>query len=79
MNSLCIRKLTPLECLKLMGFSKDDYDAIKDEFGDGAIYHVAGDSIVTCCLVALFGTMTDIDYRKTINEYVETLKGDYND
>ena len=77
MNDLAIRKLTPLECLKLQGFSEEDYNAIKDKFSDSAIYHVAGDSISTTVEIAMFGSMTDIDYRKLINNYVETLKGDY--
>ena len=76
---LRIRKLTPLECLKLQGFSEDDYNAIKEQFSSSAIYHVAGDSITVSTLVALFGELTDLPYRQVINEYVGTLKGDYND
>lgn len=76
-TKLRIRKLTPLECLKLQGFSEDDYNAIKNDFGDSTIYHVAGDSISTTVEMAIFGSMTNIDYRKAINDYVETLKGDY--
>ena len=74
---LRIRKLTPKECLKLQGFSEDDYNAIKDEFSSSAIYHVAGDSITVSTLVALFGELTDLPYRNIIEKYVETLKGDY--
>lgn len=76
-TNLRIRKLTPLECLKLQGFSEEDYNAVKTQFSDSAIYHVAGDSISTTVEIAIFGSMTDIDYRKLINNYVETLKGDY--
>ena len=75
---LRIRKLTPLECLKLQGFSEEDYNAIKQEFSDSAIYHVAGDSISVSVLCGIFGSMTDLDYRKQIDDYVATLKGDYN-
>lgn len=78
-KKLRIRKLTPKECLKLQGFSEDDYNAIKDEFSDSAIYHVAGDSITVSTLVALFGELTDLPYRNIIEKYVETLKGDYGD
>lgn len=78
MNDLRIRKLTPLECLKLQGFSEEDYRAISKRFGDSAIYHVAGDSISVSTLMAgVFGTMTNIDYRKATQDYVETLRGDY--
>lgn len=76
-SMLRIRKLTPKECLKLQGFSEDDYNAIKDEFSSSAIYHVAGDSITVSTLVALFGELTDLPYRNIIEKYVETLKGDY--
>lgn len=76
-EELSIRKLTPLECLKLQAFTEEDYNNIKDLFGDGAIYHVAGDSITTTVICALFGTMVNVDYRKEIEEYTEKLKGDY--
>ena len=76
-EKLRIRKLTPCECLKLQGFTEEDYLAIKDRFSDSAIYHVAGDSISTTVELAMFGELTNIDYRTLINNYVETLKGDY--
>jgi len=68
---LRIRKLTPCECLKLQGFTRQDYNAIKDEFSSSAIYHVAGDSITVSTLIALFGELTDLDYRTIIQDYVE--------
>lgn len=71
MSDLAIRKLTPKETLNLMGFSGNDYDNIK-EWNDSAIYHVSGDSIVVTCLMALFGELTDLDYRKIINDYIES-------
>lgn len=70
-SKLRIRKLTPLECLKLQGFTEEDYNAIKDTFSDSAIYHVAGDSISTTVEMALFGSMTELNYRQVINDYVE--------
>lgn len=77
MEELRIRKLTPLECLKLQGFSEEDYNAIKSRFNDSAIYHCAGDSISISTQVAMFGECTNLNYRKVIYDYVETLKGDY--
>lgn len=68
---LRIRKLTPLECLKLQGFTEEDYNAIKDQFSSSAIYHVAGDSITVSTLCALFGELTDLNYREIIQDYVE--------
>ena len=74
-----IRKLTPLECLKLQGFNEEHFNSVKNDFSSSAIYHVAGDSITTTTLVSIFGEMTDLPYREIIQKYVETLKGDYED
>ena len=76
-NELRIRKLTPLECIKLMGFERKDYESLV-EYGlsDSAIYHCAGDSIVATVLVGLFGTMTNKDYEQIIKDYVERIAND---
>lgn len=77
-SKLRIRKLTPLECFKLQGFSESDYLAVRQRFkNDMPLYHVMGDTISVNVELAMFGEMTDLDYRKIINDYVETLKGDY--
>ena len=75
---LRIRKLIPLETMKLMGFERKDEQAMR-EIGmtDSAIYHCAGDSIIVTCLMALFGQMlpiSDNDLQQKIEKYVETLK-----
>ena len=75
---LRIRKLVPLETMKLMGFERKDEQAMR-EIGmtDSAIYHCAGDSIIVTCLMALFGQMLPIsekDLQQKIEKYVETLK-----
>lgn len=75
---LRIRKLVPLETIKLMGFERKDEQAMR-EIGmtDSAIYHCAGDSIIVTCLMALFGQMLPIsenDLKQKIENYVETLK-----
>lgn len=73
-----IRKLTPVECMKLMGFERKDEQAMKKVgLSDSAIYHCAGDSIVVTCLIGLFGQLLPIseeDLLKKINEYVTILK-----
>lgn len=48
-----IRRLTPKECLLLMGFTEKDYEAIK-EFSDTQIYKMAGNSIVVNVLEEIF-------------------------
>lgn len=61
-----------------MGFSKDDYQAMRDiGMSDAQIYHCAGDSIISLCLVGIIGMATDIeeqDLYKLMEDYVETLK-----
>lgn len=42
-----IRKLTPRECFRLMGFSDENFDACKDLVSDTQLYKQAGNSIVT--------------------------------
>lgn len=73
-HNLRIRKLTPLECIKLMGFTKSDYLAMRS-IGqtDSQIYHEAGDSIVVTVLMAIFGKLCHVDYESIIKKYVDTL------
>lgn len=74
--NLRIRKLVPLETLKLMGFERKDEQAMRSVgMSDMAIYHCAGDSIVTTCLMAIFGQMllTEEETQKKIDDYVEGL------
>nr|DAN25001.1 MAG TPA: Cytosine specific methyltransferase [Caudoviricetes sp.]DAX42424.1 MAG TPA: Cytosine specific methyltransferase [Caudoviricetes sp.] len=50
-----IRKLTPLECWRLMGFSDNDYYAAKSvDISDAQLYKQAGNSIVVTVLEAIF-------------------------
>lgn len=49
-----IRKLTPQECFRLMGFSDEEFNKIKDNFSDTQLYKMAGNSIVVDVLVAIF-------------------------
>ena len=46
-NRLEIRKLTPCECIKLMGFEERDYQILRDsKISESQIFHMAGNSIV---------------------------------
>ena len=50
-----VRKLTPLECLKIMGFDEEDYKKLKDAgISDTQIYKQAGNSIAVNVAEALF-------------------------
>lgn len=52
-----IRKLTPLECWRLMGFSDEDFHKAELENSNTQLYKQAGNSIVENVLVAIFGQM----------------------
>lgn len=50
-----IRKLTPLECFRLMGFNDNDYIKCKKiKISDTQLYKLCGNSIVVNCLVEIF-------------------------
>lgn len=76
-TNLRIRKLTPKECFRLMGFEDDDYTAC-DSVGlsKSAIYHCAGDSIVTTCLIGLFSKLihSGNEHIDIIRNYIEKIK-----
>ena len=53
-----VRKLTPRECWKLMGFDAADFDKAKAAgVSDTQLYKQAGNSIVVPVLEAIFGQM----------------------
>lgn len=50
-----IRKLTPLECWRLMGFDNEDFYKAKSQgISDSQLYKQAGNSIVVNCLYYIF-------------------------
>jgi DNA (cytosine-5)-methyltransferase 1 len=77
-----IRKLTPKECWRLMGFSDSDFNtakqALNDKFYKGKdrsnsqLYKQAGNSIVTNCLIAIFHSLfieNTTDYERYLIDY----------
>lgn len=74
-TDLRIRKLTPCETVKLMGFERKDYQAMRDlGMSDMQIYHCSGDSIVVSVLMGLFAEYLGIeDYEKRIEQYTEQV------
>lgn len=68
-----IRKLTPRECFRIMGVKREDYEAAAKHQSPSSQYHLAGDSIVTTCLMAIFGELLTIDYNTKITELTEEL------
>lgn len=57
-----IRKLTPYECGKLMGFDRADFVRMHEAgLAETTLYHSAGDSIVTTVLMGIFGKLLGYD------------------
>lgn len=52
-----IRKLTPKECWRLMGFTDQDHDRAAKYTSVSARYKQAGNSICTCCLISIFSSL----------------------
>ena len=59
-----IRKLTSLECWKLMAFSMDDHNRAAKYVSASALYKQAGNSIITNVLVALMSSLFIEDGHK---------------
>lgn len=69
-----IRKLTPKECWRLMGFSDKDCDHASKYVSDSALYKQAGNSIVTSCLVAIFYSLLFKDSSTKWSDYIVQYK-----
>lgn len=69
-HNLRIRKLTPLECFRLMGFDDDDFYKIKG-ISNTQLYKMAGNSIVVDVLVHLFKNLFE---ALESNERAEIIK-----
>lgn len=60
-NDVAIRRLTPLECFRLMGFDDEDYQKITElKISDTQAYKMAGNSIVVNCLTEIFKKLKEI-------------------
>lgn len=54
-----IRKLTPLECWRLMGFDDEDFRKAEKVCSNSQLYKQAGNSIVVNVLEAIFRRLLD--------------------
>lgn len=63
-ENLRIRKLTPKECFRLQGVTDDDFKNCAVNQSNASLYHLAGDSITTTTLMAIFGTLLDVDWKQ---------------
>ena len=63
---LNIRKLTPKECFRLMGFEDRDFEIlVKNGISDTQLYRMAGNSIVVDVLEAIFKNLL-LDKKKKV-------------
>lgn len=58
-NGIRIRKLTPKECWRLMGFTDEDFEKAEKVNSNTQLYKQAGNSIVKQVLMAIFKQMID--------------------
>lgn len=58
-NELRIRKLTPKECWRLMGFDDGDFEKAEAVNSNTQLYKQAGNSIVVPVLEHIFGALFD--------------------
>lgn len=68
---LRVRRFTPKEAGRLMGVADEDIDRMAEVLTPAQMFHCFGDSIVTTCLMGLFGEMFDVDYQSKITELIE--------
>lgn len=74
-NDYRIRKLTPLECWRLMGFRDMDYYAAKSVgISDAQLYKQAGNSIVVTVLEAIFKNLFLKKHKKKRGIVAEQIK-----
>lgn len=52
-----VRKLTPKECWKLMGFSDEQFEKVAGKLSNAQLYKQAGNSICVPCLKAIFSAL----------------------
>ena len=61
MNNLRIRKLTPKECWRLMGFDDEDFEKAAKVNSNAQLYKQAGNSIVVNVLQAILSNLLSDD------------------
>ena len=60
-----VRKLTPTECWKLMGFKKEDVEKAREVgVSNSALYEQAGNSIITNCVTLLAEHLYKAQYNE---------------
>lgn len=74
-----IRKLTPLECWRLMGFTDEEFKAAESVNSNTQLYKQAGNSIVVDVLVRIFRNIIDsleVEDMRTKDAVIEVVETD---
>ena len=73
LQDLRVRKLTEREVFRLQGVKDEDFEKVAKSISKSLLYHLAGDSIEVSCLMAIFGMMLDVDWKRKIDDLVEDI------
>lgn len=65
-----IRKLTSREYWRLMAFTDSDHDKAAKYVSASSLYKQAGNSICTCCLIAIFNSLFNKDSTSNYAQYL---------
>jgi len=76
-KNLRIRKLTPKECWRLMGFADEDFEKARKVNSDTQLYKQAGNSIVVDVLEAILRNLLTCDRKEKDSQM--TIFGDMED
>lgn len=60
---LFMRRFTPYETLSLQGFTREDYNKLKDSISDTQLYKQAGNAVTIPVIKALLDGFEEIDYK----------------
>lgn len=75
-STLRIRKLTPLECFRLMGFDDEDFYKAEKVNSNTQLYKQAGNSIVVDVLEYLFKEILEVVDMQKVDNKVTVFEGD---
>jgi DNA (cytosine-5)-methyltransferase 1 len=73
-QNLRIRKLTPKDCWRLMGFRDELFDKAKSVNSNTQLYKQAGNSIVTTVLMAIFGELLNVEWESKVKNLINDIK-----
>lgn len=65
--SVRIRKLTPLECFRLMGFSDEDFSKVESINSNTQLYKQAGNSIVVDVIEEIYEQIFNLYWDEVSN------------